>query len=471
MAIKTELAEINGAHQRAHTAKVEEFRSFAYELRRSVEQGEDILQRGISPEILQAGHAVFEHCEELLNDQEIQIYKPRRVTYRTNREVVNDRRHMVPGQLVEVHTDPLQSLAEGKGLETAELGAETCFTVTTRDPEGNQLYDKDQVIVKVYSPTGENENKNVEDSGDGKYTVRYKPKTVGYHQIAVEVNGKPLNGSPWNVQATPHNYEARYSFGSRGKGRAEFDKPCSIAVSERSGNIAIADCANNQVHLFDSGWRYLGAIGNKIGGAIRLGKPSSVAFAASGNIVVLHRQVPKAHRMSIFTEHGKFIKGISESLADPCRVSITSDGRMIVCDRGDKSLKVLSSDGTKLLQSLNDPKCTGTPWFAVQHQGMFLASYGGDDCVVKVFNKEGRFLYNIGSAHAQLRLPRGMAIDKFNNLVVCDSYNSKLQIFTLDGKFLGSVNEEMEHPLSVAVSMRAELLVCDLEARCIHVYQ
>ena len=101
------------------------------------------------------------------------------------------------------------------------------------------MYDKDQVIVKVYFPKGENGNKNVEDSGDGKYIVRYKPETVGSHQIAVEVNGKSLTGSPWNVQVTPHRYEARYSFGSRGKGRAEFDKPCNIAVSERTGNIAL----------------------------------------------------------------------------------------------------------------------------------------------------------------------------------------------------------------------------------------
>ena len=41
-------------------------------------------------------------------------------------------------------------------------------------------------------------------------------------------------------------------------------------------------------------------------------------------------------------------------------------------------------------------------------------------------------LYNIGSegsGEGQLHHPAGLAIDKFNNLMVCDSENSRVQVF------------------------------------------
>ena len=119
-----------------------------------------------------------------MNAQEIKIFKPRHVTYFASKEIVNDIGRLVPGQLVAVHTDPLQSVAEGKGLEEAELGAEAYFTITTRDSQGNQFYDHDQVTVKIFSPAGEDEKQNVEDCRDITYTVRYKPNCVGLHDIA-----------------------------------------------------------------------------------------------------------------------------------------------------------------------------------------------------------------------------------------------------------------------------------------------
>ena len=47
-------------------------------------------------------------------------------------------------------------MAERKGLKVAELGAETNFTITTRDSEGNQFYDEnDQVTLNIFSPKRE----------------------------------------------------------------------------------------------------------------------------------------------------------------------------------------------------------------------------------------------------------------------------------------------------------------------------
>ena len=65
-------------------------------------------------------------------------------------EFINTARCLVPGELlVASPTDPSQSAAEGQGLEEAELGAESNFTITTRDSEARQFNKEgDQVTVK-----------------------------------------------------------------------------------------------------------------------------------------------------------------------------------------------------------------------------------------------------------------------------------------------------------------------------------
>ncbi|XP_022783613.1 E3 ubiquitin-protein ligase DZIP3-like [Stylophora pistillata] len=74
-------------------------------------------------------------------------------------------------------------------------------------------------------------------------TVRHTPMSVGLRDMSAEINGEPLTGSLRKVQVTGHP-KALHSFRSPGKGQGEFDVPCSIAVSERTGNIAIAGFSN-----------------------------------------------------------------------------------------------------------------------------------------------------------------------------------------------------------------------------------
>ena len=267
---------------------------------------------------------------------------------------------------------------------------------------------------------------------------------------------------------TGHQYKALHSFGSPGKGPGEFEGPSSIAVSERTGNIAVADTYNNRVQLFDSELKYLRAIGDKGPGAERIKHPVSVAFTASGDVIVIHKGGSDTNEMFLSTEHGQFIKRISQHLINPVSVSVTTDGHLTVCDVGDRSVKVLSPDGTELVQSFSASHRFKFPWFAVYHLDKFFLSYG-DTHIVKVFNKEGVFLSCIGKGH--FSEPDGLAIDKFDNLIVCDKGNNRLQVFSLGGKFVNSVTEGMKHPGSVAINKDGNLLVCNLQEQCIHVLQ
>ena len=468
-AVKTKLAEIKVKQQRNYAAEIGNVQLLAAQLKSSVEYGEGIVQRSIGPEILQAGHAVLGRCEELLTTQDIEVCKPQRVVYCVNVEAMNILRGLVPGQVFETNTDPSQSSAEGRGLIEAEAGTENNFTVTTRDSKGSQwYYEQDQLTVIVRSQKGEEEETKIDDCKNGSYVVRYKPKSVGLHDISAEVNGQPLTGSPWRVQATDHQYKAIHSFGSHGTETGQFKGSVSIAVNERTGKIAIADYFNRRVQLFDRECKYLRTIGDKGLDAERIKFPLSVEFTTSDEVIVIHGELFTSSKMFLFTEHGDLIKVIGQHLIDPCSVSVRDDGHMIVCDSGDNSIKVLSPDGTGLVQSFKGPQDSDYPASVVYHENKFFVLY--HSCYyVKVFNNEGLHLYDIGNVVRSLK--NSLTIDAFNNLIACDNNNSSLHVFSLDGKYINSFSEETVSPWSVAAFKDNKLLVFDNIDNVIYVLQ
>ena len=229
----------------------------------------------------------MEKCKGLLNAKKMNIYKPSYVQYKTNQEDIQSVRRAFLGKVVVSTTDPLQSVAEGKGLKEAEAGREASLTITTKNSEGQQCYNEiDQIVVRVRTPSEQDLDINIADNEDGKYSVTYTPDCDGQHDVAIKVNGQPLTSSPWSVHMKPHLYHAVRSFGSCGRANGQFVLPRDIAISDKTGNIAVVDFHNKRVQLFDSEGSYLREYGKKKLDAKILYNPFSVAFNESGDVTI-----------------------------------------------------------------------------------------------------------------------------------------------------------------------------------------
>ncbi len=456
--------EINLEQQKAHATQLENFQFAVTQLNSSVEQGESILERNIYAEILETKQVIIGRCEELLNARKPEIYKPPHIHY-----IVENKADILD-QVVVSNTDPSLSLVEGQCEKEIDDKTETSFTIVTRDSDGIQCYHgNDHIKVDIQTPTGEKLKTEIKDSKDGKYTVTYTPECVGLYRVGIEINGQPLTGSPWSVQVVQQQYQFLFKFGSSGKGPGQFGEPLGVAVSEKTGTIAVADRDNKRIQLFSSDGNYLREIGLKH-------ECITVAFTKSGDVIAV---VPRdGHKISLFSESGQFIKHNNhEHLKKPFHVSVGSDDRIVTCDWGNNEIRVISPDGTRLLQSFCASVCDHSLVCAVYHQDTFFVSDEKAHCV-RVFSKEGKFLYNIGSegsGDGQLKKPAGLAINRFNNLIVCDNGNRRLQFFTLDGKFVTKIEQHFIKDGSalffVAVSNDGHVFVTDAAKKCVHVFQ
>ena len=460
--MKAKFAEIYEAQQKHHATRLENFELVLTQLQSCIERGESALERNVSAEILQTNQIIVGRCEELLNVTKPDIYKPPHVHY-----IVENQLNPGLDRIVVSNTDPLLSLAEVDNQELVREKTVANFIILTRDSGGKQCYhEDDQVKVNIITPADDQLETEIKDTKDGKYTVTYTPQCVGQHRVEIQVNGQPLTGSPWVVQVIPHQYQFAFQFGSKGKEQGQFNIPWDIAVNDKSRILAVADSNNGRVQMF-------GFDGNFVIEFALKGVPRSLAFTESGDLLVRDTSTKK---ILLFTENGQFIRYIGgEHVKRPYHVSVISDGRIITSDFKDGRIKVLTADGKDLLQSFKAPGCGETPDCVIYHKDQFFASFSAA-CVVMVFNNAGEYLHDIGregSGDGQFSGPIGLAIDKLNRLIVCDAGNRRLQLFTLDGKYITQIAGsffEGGYPRSAVISNTGYLFVTDTSRKCVDVF-
>ena len=249
--VKANLTEIYEAQQKHHTTRMENFELVVTQLKSCVERGDCILERNISAEILQTNQAIVGRCEELLNARKPEIYKPPHVHY-----ILENKPHIL-NRIVVSKTDPSMSLAKRQSEKEVMEGKETNFPIVTRDSDGLQGYQESDVIkVHILTPAGDQLKTDIKDTKDGRYSVTYTPQSAGQHRVEIQVNEQPLTCSPWVVHV-PHQYQFAFQFGSTGKRQGEFHQPCDIAVNEKTGTIAVADCENKRIQMFSSDGNFL----------------------------------------------------------------------------------------------------------------------------------------------------------------------------------------------------------------------
>ena len=454
--------------QEAHAAKLKNFELSLAQMTSSVDHMEAIIQRNIGAEILSSLTAISERSEEIMQYKSESSKIPK-VNFVKNGELCEILRQSPPGFFHGIPTDPSSSTAEGEGLHGAQCGETAEFTVSSKDADGELCYSQqDRVSVRIRTAAGREVEAHVESNADGRYRVTYTPMKYGESLVTVRVNGHVLRGSPWRVHVTLYGYKAISSFDSLGSGRGKFGNPGGVAVSSK-GNVVVTDSRSNKVHVFNSEGRHLNEVGSG-SGAGQLTSPTAVAYADAKHILVVDNYA----KVLLFKENGKFIEYFSPVLLrNHGNISVTRDGHVIACKVETNEVTVVSRDGNTLLRSFGAPDCDSVPWSAVQHQDKFFVCYPHSYCI-KVFDSTGRYIRNIGGGKGtgagQFEHPRGVTIDKYNNLVVADWGNKGLQIFTPEGEPVSVVGGDIfGFPFDVASSCDGQLYVTDRQKRCVHI--
>ena len=466
-AVLTKIDRISEEQQSCHAIKKRNLELLVTRLKHAVEHGKCVLKRNIDIEIVKEQKAVIDRCKDLLNSKKTETFEFPFVNYAVDEEIWGIVEYG-PGQLIVSNTDPSRCTVLVQRLTESVVGRERRILVRTRDSSSKQCYQKDdQVKMKIQDPWGGELEIAFEDKSDERYEFSFTPEFDGRHDVMISVNGRPLTVSPFSVEVSPCLYQKAFELGSNG----QFLFPSGIAINKLNGNVAVADSLNKRIQIFDSQGKYLRQFGDIRDSTKNLQRPYAVEFNILGQIIVIE----ECGKMILCSKEGNFLDYFWY-VRKPCSVSVKSNGDLIVCDSDDAEVKILSHDGCHELDSFaGDPVLDGAPSFAIHHQDRFFVSFPKTRCV-KVFSEDGDFLYDIGTSrevNEQLIRPLGLAIDKLNGLIVCDSDGCRLQVFTLNGRHVTSIegrDNGFQSPQFIAVSNDGRLFLTDTGKKCVHVF-
>ncbi len=208
---------------------------------------------------------------------------------------------------------------------------------------------------------------------------------------------------------------------------------------------------------------------------------SAVATDSQDRVYVFQRKDPP---VMVFDRDGNYLScwGIS-AITDPHGLYIEND-IVYVTDRADSVVLTFTLDGKPLQiigkrgvhsdtgceKPLDLPPRSAGPFnypteLVPAPNGDLYATDGYRNSRVHRFDAEGQLIQSWGEPGKtepnQFHLPHSVLIDREQRVIVCDRENSRIQLFTLDGKYLGMWTD-LNLPTDISVDREGAFYVSQL---------
>ena len=302
--------------------------------------------------------------------------------------------------------------------------------------------------------------------------IQFKMLEGKRSNINVEINAQEeqirpqsaLHPSVYAVSGLPR-VKFLFRFGRNGDGPGEFNSPRDVAIAP-DGCMLIADTHNNRIQVFDHLGNWVKVIGE---GQV---KPWGLAVTAEGNIAVTDALT---HTVKILNRNGKFLHQFGD-FACPCGIACGDDGQLVVTDFFSKSASIHDSQGAMIKQftarTNSDTYNSGASRVTVDKDGRIIISDIANHSI-KIFDKGGKILQDVSRSKC-LESPQGVATDDAGHIIVADGKSNQIVMLAPNGKFLKHLlpkQDKVKDPTALTLSPSGVLVVTQSRHDRVRVYQ
>ena len=256
----------------------------------------------------------------------------------------------------------------------------------------------------------------------------------------------------------------------KGKGMGQLDWPRGVTVENETGNIYIADQANNSVKVFDRTGKYLFKFGDNEGEG-KMDSPLSVAIC--GDIILISQGSDCILNCQL---NGKFIskigkRGKGESEFNfPFGLTIDeSNGSIYVCDFSNNRIQILSLNfrfisqfGKYILKCPRDVKLSKEFIFVLDGSNPCLHLFNYNHILQKSVISRGKGMEMIN--------PLYFFIDQTDNILISDSDSNSILIFNSQFRLFHKIPVSY-HSMGVTVDNQGRVIVVSQSPRhCLQIF-
>ncbi|KAK3083691.1 hypothetical protein FSP39_001528 [Pinctada imbricata] len=204
-----------------------------------------------------------------------------------------------------------------------------------------------------------------------------------------------------------------------------------------SGTVLVSDMILSRITLFAENGRFRNQFSTG-----QSNEPWDCDIMKNGTIICTLGQ---DHCIALYSVEGYLKRKIGcDILAQPRGISKFNENSVIVTDTSLNDVLMFDFNGN-LMMSFSDEninlKFNQPRYVTTNDKGMILVSDSGNHCI-HIFTKEGKLLTTFGGygrENGDLRFPYGIVCDKEENIYVADHYNNRVSMFTSSGTFLRHV--------------------------------
>ena len=456
--------------ERINSAK-KEVESLMKQMNQAAEFAENLVQRSSSTDIMQNKKTLKQKFEELRG---VEVPKHHQTTFA--KFTAASQQDLKLGFIQVVDDEATKSTLEGLD-QTLQAGVQAEFTLCPKTFEGemsNQADLKDQVEFLI-EPANDVTNVIVSEKEDGNLQLKFTPKVPGAYSFEVKINGDKIPTCPFTVQVKQRELVVVGELELKLFPGDTFQRLDGIAVNKK-GEIAVTDNYSHCLYVFDEDGSCLRKKGRKGENPGEFHYPNGVSYLNDTEVLIAdcwnHRiQQVDIQTGTVVKSFGKWGTGKGE-LKDPFDVCLDDEERIVVTEYGNNRIQVMSKEGESIFTfGDSGPEKLYGPTSCLPYKNTFFVSDSGNHCI-KAFDQSGTFLYKfgkIGSQDGQFNYPYGMLVDSYNNLLLCDANNNRVQQFSLDGRFTGKSVAGIPDPTAIAKLPDGRILVTSTEARKIFV--
>lgn len=243
-----------------------------------------------------------------------------------------------------------------------------------------------------------------------------------------------------------------------------------LSLGEDNNSLIITDLGTDSVQICDT----RGNLQTQLN-LFPFENPTKAVRLHDGRIAVACKNAVK-----IFSARGEYQTNLYANLFCPSDVAVNRNGDIVVTDMGERQAWICTyarADHRLLdwiVGGVRAPAFRNAWRVSVNKDDSIIVSDFDEHCI-KIFTPSGILLCEFGQRGAgigQFFHPAGTCVDQFGNILVADSANHRVQMFSQQGDFLAVVvcDQDLESPIDVAVNDHGDLFVL-LGSGEVRVYQ